>query len=124
MSEKRAQKTREQASALVETGETVRHALPVMSGPPWALLFGVLGAAFLRVRTIALTDKALYVMTAKATGGVKEVEHKLPLGSVAVSTGKSSMPLQSTLVVGDQSWSVAKAFKDEAERLAAAASGP
>jgi hypothetical protein len=124
MSEKRVQKAREQASALVDAGETVRHALPVTSGPLWAMLLGPLGVAFLKFRTLALTDKALYVMHAKATGGPKEVEHKLPLGSVAVSTGKSSMPLQSTLVVGDQSWNVAKPFKDEAESLAAAASAP
>jgi len=124
MSEKRAQKAREQASALVDAGETVRRALPVMSGPIWAMAFGVLGAAFLRVRMIALTDKALYVMTAKATGGPKEVEHKFALGSVPVSTGKSSMPLQSALVVGDQSWTVGKPFKAEAESLAAAASAP
>jgi hypothetical protein len=34
------------------------------------------------------------------------------------------MPLQSTLVVGDQKWNVARQFRDEAERLAAAASAP
>lgn len=124
MSEKKVQKTREQASALVEAGETVRHALPVTGGPLLAMALGPLGVAFLTFRTMALTDKALYVMTAKATGGPKEVEHKLPLGSVAVSTGKSSLPAVSTLVVGDQSWNVGKAFKDEAASLAAAASAP
>lgn len=124
MSEKRAEKAREQASALVEAGETVRHALPVTSGPLWAMLLGPLGVAFLTFRTIALTDKALYLMHAKATGGPKEIDQKMALGSVAVSTGKSSFPLQSALVVGDQSWNVARQYKDEAEKLAAAASGP
>jgi len=50
------------------------------------------------------------------------VEQKIPLGSVDVSTDKNSFPLQSTLVVGDQTWNVAKPFKEEAESLAAAAS--
>ena len=124
MSEKRAQKAREQASALVEAGETVRHAVPVTSGPAFAQALGALGVAFLKFRTVALTDKALYVMLQKATGGPKEVEQQIPLGSVAVSTGKSSFPLQSTLVVGDKRWNVARPFRDEAERLAAAASVP
>ena len=124
MSEARAQKTREQASAFVDAGETVRHALPVTSGPLWAMLLGPLGVAFLTFRTIALTDQALYLMHAKATGGPKEVDQKMALGSVAVGTDKNSFPLQSTLVVGDQRWNVARQFKDEAEALAAAASAP
>jgi hypothetical protein len=124
MSEKRVLKAREQASALVEAGETVRHAVPVTSGPLFALALGPLGVAFLKFRTIALTDKALYVMPMKATGGPKEVEQQIPLGSVVVSTGKSPLPFQSTLVAGDQSWNIARPFKDEAERLAAAASAP
>ena len=124
MSEKRVQKVREQASALVEAGETVRHAVPVTSGPLFAMALGPLGVAFLKFRAIALTDKALYVMPMKATGGPKEVEQQIPLGSVSVSTGKSPLPFQSTLVVGDQSWNIARPFKDEAEQLAAAASAP
>lgn len=122
MSEKRVQKAREQASALVESGESVRHAVPVTSGPLFALALGPLGVAFLKFRTVALTDKALYIMPMKATGGPKEVEQQMPLGSVAVGTDKNSFPLQSTLVVGDQRWNVAKPFKEEAEMLAAAAS--
>lgn len=124
MSEKRVQKAREQASALVESGETVRHALPVTSGPLIAMALGPLGVAFLTFRTVAVTDKALYVMPQKATGGPKAVEQKMALGSVAVSTDKHPFPLQSRLVVGDQRWSVAKPYKEEAERLAAAASAP
>ena len=124
MSEKRAQKAREQASAFVGAGEAVRHAIPVTSGPLFAMVLGPLGVAFLKFRTIALTDKALYVMLAKGTGGPKEVEQQIPLGSVAVSTGKNPMPFQSTLVVGGHKWNVARQFKDEAERLAAAASAP
>jgi hypothetical protein len=122
MSEKKLQKTREQASALVEPGETVRHALPVTSGPLIGMVLGPLGVAFLKFRTVALTDKALYVMPQKATGGPKAVEEKMPLGSVDVSTDKNRFPLQSTLVVGNQRWNVGKPFKEEAERLAAAAS--
>ena len=121
MSEKRAQKVREQASALVGPGETVRHALPVTSGPPFAVALGALGVAFLKFRTVVLTDKALYLMLQKATGGPKEVEKQMPLGSVPVSTDKNSFPLTSTLVVGDQRYNVHKAFKQEAESLAAAA---
>ena len=124
MSEKRVQKAREQASALVESGETVRHALPVTGGPLMAMALGPLGVAFLKFRTVALTDKALYVMAQKATGGPKAVEQKMPLGSVAVSTDKHPFPMQSTLVVGDQRWNVAKPFKEEAESLAAASAGP
>ena len=124
MSEKKAQKAREQASAFVGAGETVRQAMPVTSGPLFAMLLGPLGVSFLKFRTIALTDKALYVMLANATGGPKEVEQQIPLGSVAVSTGKNSMPFQSTLVVGDQKWNVHRQFKDEAESLAASASAP
>ena len=122
MSEKAVQKAREQAAELVESGETVRHAVPVTSGPLFALVLGPLGVAFLKFRTVALTDKALYVMLVKATGGPKEVEQQIPLGSIAVSTDKNRFPLQSTLVVGDQRWNVARPFKEEAERLAGAAS--
>jgi hypothetical protein len=122
MSEKQLQKAREQSSALVEPGETVRHAFPVTSGPLIAMALGPLGVAFLKFRTLAVTDKALYVMPQKATGGAKAVEQKIPLGSVDVSTDKSRFPLQSTLVVGDQRYNVGKPFKEEAERLAAAAS--
>jgi hypothetical protein len=122
MSEKRLQKAREQASALVEPGETVRHALPVTSGPLIGMVLGPLGVAFLKFRTVALTDKALYVMPDKATGGPKAVEKKMPLGSVDVSTDKHRFPTVSTLVVGDQRWNVGKPFKEEAEKLAAAAS--
>lgn len=124
MSEKRAQKTREEASPLVDAGETVRHAVRVTTGPLFALLLGPLGVAFMKFRTIALTDETLYVMPMKATGAPKEVEQRIPRGSVAVSTGNSPIPLQSTLVIGGQTWNVAKPFKDEAERLAAAASAP
>ena len=124
MSEKRVQKAREQASPLVAAGETVRHAFPVTSGPMWAMALGPLGVAFLTFRTVALTDKALYFMTAKASGGPKDVERQIPLGSVPVSTDKNSFPLQSTLVVGDERWNVAKPFTEEAERLAASASAP
>ena len=122
MSEKRVQKVREQASALVASGETVRHAVPVTSGPLIALALGPLGVAFLKFRVVAITDKALYLMPMKATGGPKEVGEQMPLGSVAVSTDKNSFPLQSTLVLGDQRYNVAKPFKEEAEQLAAAAS--
>jgi hypothetical protein len=122
MSKDRVQKAREQASALVETGETVSHALPVTSGPLLALALGPLGVAFLKFRTVALTDSALYVMPQKATGGPKSVEQKFPLGSVPVSTGEHPFPLQSRLVVGDQRWNVGKPYREEAEALAAAAS--
>ena len=124
MSEKRVEKTREQAAALVGPGETVRHALPVTSGPLFALVLGPLGVAFLKFRTAVVTDKSLYLMVQKATGGPKEVENQMPLGSVPVSTDKNSFPLQTTLVIGDQRWNVAKPFKEESERLAAAASAP
>lgn len=122
MSQKGVQKAREQASALVEGGETVRHAIPVTSGPLFALALGPLGVAFLKFRTVAITDQAIYIMPTKATGGPKEVEQRLPLGSVSVSTDKNPFPLQTTLVVGDQRWNVAKPFKEESESLAAAAS--
>jgi len=122
MGKDRAQKAREQASALVEAGETVRHALPVTSGPLMALALGPLGVAFLKFRTVALTDNAIYVMPQKSTGGPKAVEQKIPLGSVAVTTGEHPFPWQSRLVVGDQMWNVGKPFKEEAEALAAAAS--
>ena len=122
MSEKKMEKAREQASALVEPGETVRHAFPVTSGPLIAMALGPLGVAFLKFRTLAVTDEALYVMPQKATGGAKAVEQKSPLGSVDVSTGNSRFPMISTLVVGDQRFNVGKPFKEEAERLAAAAS--
>ena len=122
MSEQRVQKAREQASALVESGETVRHAVPVTSGPLMALALGPLGVAFLKFRTVALTDKSLYFMLQKATGGPKAVEQKMPLGSVVVSTDKHPFPGQSRLVVGDQSFSVPRPYKEEAERLSAAAS--
>jgi hypothetical protein len=122
MSEKRVQKVREQASAVAPAGETVRYAVPVTSGPLFAMVLGPIGAAFLTYRAIALTDKALYVMTVKGFGQPKEVERQIPLGSVAVTTDKNSFPLQSTLVVGDQRWNVARPFKEEAESLAGAAS--
>jgi hypothetical protein len=119
------QKAREQASALVEPGETVRRALPVTSGPLWALALGPLGVAFLKFRTVALTDEAIYVMPQKATGGAKAVEQRIPVGSVDVSTGTHPIRVQSRLVVGDQRWNVGKPFKEEAEAIAAAAaSGP
>ena len=124
MSEKRVQKAREQSQALVGAGETVRHAVPVTSGPLWAMALGPLGVAFLKFRTVALTDKALYVMLQKGTGGPKEVENQMAPGSVAASTDKNSFPGQSTLVLGNERWNVAKPYKEEAERLAAAASAP
>jgi hypothetical protein len=121
MSEKQLEKAREQASALIEPGETVRHAFPVTSGPLIGMALGPLGVAFLKFRTLAVTDKALYVMPQKATGGAKAVEQRLPLGSVDVSTAKSRFPFISTLAAGDRRWNVGKPFKEEAERLAAAA---
>ena len=122
MSEKRVQKVRDQAAILVGSGETVRHAVPVTSGPLFALALGPLGVAFLKFRTVVLTDRALYLMTMKAMGAPKEVEQELPLGSTAVTPDKSSFPIWSTLVVGDQRYNVAKPFKSEAEALAAAVS--
>jgi hypothetical protein len=125
MSEKRVQKAREQSSALVGPGETVRHALPVTRGPLWALALGPIGVAFLTFRMVVLTDKALYFMRQKGMGGPKDVEQQMPLGSVPISTDKNSFPFQSTLVMGAERWNVAKPFKEESEALAAAASaGP
>ena len=123
MSEKRVQKVRDQAATLMGNGETVRHAVPVSSGPLFALALGPLGVAFLKFRTVVLTDRALYLMTMKAQGGPKEVERELPLGSTTVSTDKSSFPMWSTLVVADQRYNVAKPFKSEAEALAAVSAG-
>ncbi len=120
MIQKKLQKTREQAAALVQPGETLRHAVGVTSGPSIAMALGPIGVAFLKFRVVALTDKAVYIMTQTPTGGAKKVEQRMPLGSVAVSTAKHPMPLQSTLVVGDQKWNVGKIVKDDAERLAAA----
>jgi hypothetical protein len=122
VSHRRVQKAREQASALVDSGETVTHALPVTRGPLWALALGPFGVAFLKFRTVALTDQALYIMSQKGTGAPKAVEHKMAPGAAGVSTDKNSFPLQTTLVVGDQRWNVAKPFKEESESLAAAAS--
>jgi len=121
MSQKGVQKKRTQASALVQRGETVRHAVMVNSGPYALYLLGPLGVAFLKFRTVALTDAALYVMTQTGMGAAKAVERRLPLGSVAVSTEKGP-PLNSMLVIGQEKMRVGMPFKDEAERLAAAAS--
>ena len=119
--EQKEQQLREQSAALVEPGETLRHAVPVTRGPLLALGLGALGVAFLKFRVIALTDKALYVMVTKATGGPKEVELRSPL-PVAVSIGNSPFPRQNKFVVGDQNFNLGSPFKEEAERIAAAAS--
>lgn len=102
----------------------MRHALPVTRGPLWALALGPIGVAFLTFRMVVLTDKALYFMRQKGMGGPKDVEQQMPLGSVPISTDKNSFPFQSTLVMGDERWNVAKPFKEESEALAAAASAP
>ncbi len=113
MSQKAVQKQREQASALVQSGETVRHAVAVSSGPLFALSLGPLGVALMKFRALALTDDALYVLSQKAASGqAKAVEQRMPLGSVAVRTDTHPFPLQSRLVVGDQKWNVAKPFKE------------
>lgn len=113
---------REQASALVQAGETVRHAVQSNSGPFMASALGPLGVKFLTFRTVAVTDKAVYLMSQKATGGPKAVEQRLPLGSVAVSYANGPA-LNGTIVVGDQKMRVLAQHKAEAQRLAAAASG-
>ena len=126
MSEKREQKeqkVREQVGALVEPGETLRHVVPVTRGPLLALGLGPLGVAFLKFRMVALTETALYVLTMKATGGPKEVERRIPLPA-AVSIGNSLFPRQNKFVVGDQNFNLGSPFKEEAERIAAAASAP
>lgn len=123
MSQRLVQKVRTQASAVVQPGETVRHALPVTSGPYIAMFFGPLGTYFLKGRIVALTDAALYVMTGSAMlGKAKAVERRLPLGSVAASTGKGPAvsPFLSTLLIGQERMWVKRAFKEEAENLAAA----
>ena len=126
MSDKKAQKeqkVREQISALVEPGETLKEAVAVTRGPLLALGLGPLGVAFIKFRIVALTDKALYVMPMKATGGVQEVEQRIPL-PVAVSIGNSRFPRQNKFAVGDQNFNLGSPFKEEAERIAAGASAP
>ena len=123
MSDKREQKereVREQIAALVEPGETLREAVMVTRGPLWALGLGPFAVAFLKFRIIAQTDEALYVMPTKATGGVKEVEQRIPL-PVAVSIGDTRVPRQNKFVVGDQNFNLGSPMKEEAERIAAAA---
>ena len=123
MSEKREQKereVREQVAALVEPGETLRHVVMATRGPLWALGLGPFGVAFIKFRLIAVTDKAIYFMVTKATGGPKEVEQRLPL-PVAVSIADSRFPRQNKFVVGDQNFNLGSPMKEEAEKLAAAA---
>ena len=117
------QKVREQVAALVEPGETLRHAVVVYKGL-YGLLLGVVPAlAVMRVRRVALTDKALYVM--RGAGAPKEVMQRIPL-PVAVSAGNSRYPFWDKFVVGDQKFHLPGRGpnKDEAESLAAAASAP
>lgn len=122
MGEKRVQTVRDQAATLVNSGETVRHAVPVTIGPLLALALGPIGVAFLKFRTVVLTDRSLYVMTMKGMGAPKEVEQELPLESTSAHTGRGSLPMWSKLVVGEQSYNVGKPFKAEAQALAAAVS--
>lgn len=111
---------RAQASALVEPGETVRHAISVTTGPKIAHSIGLIGVALLKFRIVAVTDAALYGMSQKAGGGAKAVEPRVPLGSVAVSTEKGPA-FTSTLVIGQEKMLLLKPYKEEAEKLAAAA---
>ena len=117
------QKVREQIAALVEPGETLRHAVVVTKGI-YALALGPLGVAFLRFRNVALTDKGLYVMVAPwGGGGPKEVKQRIPL-PVAVSVRDNPWPRQNWFVVGDQKFWLGSPFKEEAESIAVAASAP
>ncbi len=85
-------------------------------------MLGPLGLAFTRFRTVAVSDEALYVMTKNAMGGTpKYVEKRTPLGSLIVST-KKGPGLVTRLVVGDQKMFVMLKFREEAAKLAAAAS--
>jgi len=104
----------------VEPGETPRHAVPVTRGPLLALALGALGVGFLKFRVITVTEKALYVMVTKASGGPKEVERRLPL-PVALSIENSRFPNQNKFVLGDETFNLGSPFKEEAERIAAAA---
>jgi hypothetical protein len=129
MSDKREQqekKIREQIAALVEPGETLKHAVTVTKGL-YGLLLGVLPAVFtMRFRTVALTDNALYVMSgAGGVGPPKEVKQRIPLPA-AVSVGKSWYPFWDKFVIGDQKFHLSSRGpnKAEAESLAAAASAP
>ena len=121
--EQREQMVREQIAALVEPGETLRHAVAVYTGL-YGLLLGVLPAlAVMRIRRVALTDKALYVI--RGAGAPKEVMQRIPL-PVAVSVGKSRYPFWDKFVCGDQKFHLPGRGpnKAEAESLAAAASAP
>ena len=121
--EQKEQKVREQIAALVEPGEALKEAVPVTRGPLLALGLGPLGVAFIRFRIVALTDAAIYILPMKATGGVQEVEQRIPL-PVAVSIGNSPFPRQNKFVVGDLNFNLGSPVKDEAERIAVAAAAP
>jgi hypothetical protein len=127
VSDKKAQKeheVREQIAALVEPGETLSEAVIATRGPLLALGLGPFAVAFLKFRIIAQTEKAIYVMPTKATGGPKEVEQRIPL-PVAVSISDTRVPRQNKLVIGDQNFNLGTPMKEEAERIAvAAASAP
>jgi hypothetical protein len=121
--EQQKKKLREQIAALVEPGETVRHAVVVTKGL-YGLALGVLPAlVVMRFRHVALTDKALYVISgAGGVGPPKEVKQRIPLPA-AVSVGKSLYPFWDKFVIGDQKFHLSSRGpgKAEAESLAAAA---
>jgi hypothetical protein len=126
MSEKREmkeQQVREQIAALVEPGETLKEAVAVTRGPLLALGLGPFAFAFIKFRIVALTDKALYVLPMKTTGGVKEVEQRIPL-PVPVTIADTRFPRQNKFVVGDQNFNLGTPSKEEAQRIAASASAP
>ncbi len=122
MSQKAVEKARAHASAVVPPGETVRHAVPVQIWPKIAYAVGLLGPlvmVFVKHRTVAVTDAALYVMSQKA------VERRVPLGSVPVRAekgpGSMSMTMGALVIDGEKMLFTKRPCKEEADELAAAA---
>lgn len=114
LAEKQLVKCREVAGPLVQPGESVKHAVPVLAGPIFWALFGAIGALFMKPRIIATTETAIYVIR---RGKPDTVEERLPLESVSVSAGKG-FPV-GRMRIGDRSVWVAKMIQGEATKLAA-----
>jgi hypothetical protein len=95
--DKQMTKLRGIAGDLVQPGESVKHAVPVLAGSILWALFGALGALFAKPRVIATTESNLYVIK---RGKPDTVEERYSLDSIDV-TARKGFPI-GRMRIGDK----------------------
>ncbi|HEY7874302.1 MAG TPA: hypothetical protein VIG64_04180 [Actinomycetota bacterium] len=107
-------KLRDMAGSLVQPGETVKHAVPVLAGSLLWAAFGALGALFAQPRIIVTTESNLYVVK---RGKPDTVEERHSLASTDV-TARKGFPI-GRMRIGDKTFWVGLGVQQAAVDLAA-----